>query len=182
MTLKKNLLLQYKSQQDIEIYFFDESRFGTHSKIGHGWFNKGERPEIKVKLGFENFYVYTAAHATNGSEFSLIMPKLNTHCMNVFLDQFSKQTKKNTLIVMDQAAWHKSKNLILPDNIKIMLLPPYSPELNTVERLWLYMKTKLIKNKVYDSLEQLHNAVSSFLINLNTRTVKNICSANYLVS
>ncbi len=139
-------MLQYKSQSNI--YFFDESRFGTHSKIGHGWFKKGKRTAVKIKLGFKNFYVYTAAHAKNGNEFSLILPKLNTQCMNIFLDKFSTQTKGETsTIVMDGAAWHKSKGLVVPNNIQILLLPPYSPELNPVERLWLYIKNKLIKNK-----------------------------------
>ena len=179
MSLKKNLLLQYKSQPNI--YFFDESRFGTHSKTGHGWFKKGQRTAVKVKLGFKNFYVYTAAHANNGNEFSLILPKLNTQCMNIFLDKFASETKEeNATIVMDGAPWHKSKDLIVPNNIKILLLPPYSPELNPVERLWEYIKNKLIKNKIYNSLEQLHNSVSTFIAGLTADTVKSICSANYL--
>lgn len=175
-------MLQYRSQLNTEIYFFDESRFGTHSKIGHGWFHKGERTSVKMKLGFENFYVYSAIHVINGNEFSLIMPKLNTHCMNIFLDKFSNQTNNsNIIMVMDQAAWHRSKGLIIPANIKIFLLPPYSPELNPVERLWLYMKSKLIKNKIYNSLEQLQDAVAHFLTNLKNDKIKSICSANYLI-
>ena len=179
MSLKKNLFLQYKSQPNI--YFFDESRFGTHSKRGHGWFKKGKRSVVKIKLGFKSFYVYTAVHANNGSEFSLILPKLNTHCMNVFLNKFSTQIKdKTSIIVMDGAAWHKSKDLIIPNNIKILLLPPYSPELNPVERLWWYIKNKLIKNRIYNSLEQLNNAVSEFIMQLTSDTIKSVCSANYL--
>lgn len=101
--------------------------------------------------------------------------------MNIFLDKFSTQTKGETsTIVMDGAAWHKSKGLVVPNNIQILLLPPYSPELNPVERLWLYIKNKLIKNKIYSSLEQLYNAVSDFIAQLTTNTVKSICSVNYL--
>ena len=134
-----------------------------------------------MKLGFKNFYVYSAVHAHNGDEFSLIMPNLNTSCMNIFLNDFAKHTKgKSTALIMDQAAWHKSKKLIVPDKSKIILLPSYSPELNPVERLWLYVKSKLIKNKIYDSLEQLELAVAKFFANLKNEIVKNICSANYL--
>ena len=135
---------------------------------------------MKIKLGFKNFYVYTAAHVHNGNEFSLTMPKLNTQCMNIFLDKFSAQIREKVIMVMDGAAWHKSKDLFIPNNIKIILLPPYSPELNPIERLWEYIKNKLIKNKVYNSLEQLHNAVISFFAQLNASTIKSICSANYL--
>jgi putative transposase len=183
MSLKKNLLQQYRNEPETDFYFFDESRFGTHSKIGHGWFNKGERPLVQMKLGFQNFYVYSAVHAHNGDEFSLMMPKLNTDCMNIFLNELVKYTKGKTVaIIMDQAAWHKSKDLVIPDTVKIILLPPYSPELNPVERLWLYMKSKLIKNKIYDSIETLKTAVTRFLANLQSKIVKNICSVNYLGS
>lgn len=66
------------------LYFFDESRFGTHSKIGHGWFEKGSRTGVKVKLGFENFYVYSAINPVFGDDFSLILPYVNTECLNLF--------------------------------------------------------------------------------------------------
>ncbi len=183
MNLKKNLLNLHKSQPDTAIFFFDEARFGTHSNIGHAWFEKGERTPMKIKMGFQNFYIYSAIHAFNGNEFSLTMPKLNTQCMNIFLKKLSENLDTKTIyVVMDRAAWHKSKFLDVPDNIKVILLPPYCPELNTVERFWNYIKSKLIKNKIYDSLEQLHDAVSQFMIQLHPHIVKNICSAKFLLN
>lgn len=174
--------MQYKSSPKTDFYFFDESRFGTHSKIGHAWFKKGNRPLVKVKLGFENFYVYSAVNSCNGKDFSLIMPKLNTKCMNIFLEEFSKAHKdKEVVFVMDGAAWHKSQSLVVHKNITIIILPPYSPELNPVERLWLYMKNKFIKNRIYDSIEELYEAVDNFFIHINQEIIKNICSAQYLV-
>ncbi len=136
-----------------------------------------------MKMGFENFYIYSAVHATNGDEFSFILPKVNTTCMNIFLDKISKHIKGNPVhLVMDRAAWHKSKGLVVPSNIKILLLPPYSPELNPVERFWNYIKSKLIKNKIYDSLQQLYDGVALFTNILERSTTKSICSANYLVT
>jgi len=182
MSLKKNLLSLSKSEPAAEIHFFDESRFGTHSKIGHGWFNKGERPSMRIKLGFENFYIYSSVHAATGEDFSLIMPQVNTQCMNIFLDHLSrKANNRQIILVMDGAAWHKSKRLKVPRNIKIIFLPPYSPELNPVERLWNYLKSKIIKNKIYESLDDLYVAVCSFIRQLDTALVKSICSARYLV-
>ncbi len=61
-----------------ELFFFDESRFGTHSKVGHGWFKKGSRTQVKVKLGRENFYLYSAVNPRNGENFSLFAPNVNT--------------------------------------------------------------------------------------------------------
>lgn len=101
--------------------------------------------------------------------------------MNVFLDEFAKTLEgKEVLLIMDGAGWHKSRDLIVPSNIAIMYLPPYSPELNPVERLWLYIKKAVLYNRVYDKLEDLENAVCNFINNLNCNIIANICSINYV--
>lgn len=135
---------------------------------------------MNTKLGYKNFYVYSAAHAKNGDHFSLILPFVNTICMNIFLEQMSEYLgDKTVILVMDQAAWHKGEMLTIPQNIKIIYLPPYSPELNPVERLWQYIKNHTIKNKIYDNLEMLEKTIYDFIKNLDIGTVKSICSLNY---
>lgn len=161
-------------------FFFDESRFGTHSKIGHGWFRKGERQSVKVKLGFENFYIYSAIDTSSGDNFSLKLPYVNTLCLNIFLDEMSQELgEKEAVIFMDGAGWHKSKDLIVPKNITIKYLPPYSPELNPVERIWLYIKQNTIKNKIYENIALLENVVCDFIKNLQNEQIRNICNYNY---
>ena len=59
--------------------------------------------------------------------------------MNIYLKDLSKEIKKDFILIMDGAGWHSSKNLIIPKNIQIVILPPYCPELNPVERLWRYI-------------------------------------------
>jgi transposase len=176
MSLKKNLVIEKNGL----IYFFDESRFGTHSKIGHGWFKTGERTGVKIKLGFKNFYLYSAVNPISGDNFTLRMPKVNTECMNVFLAEFSKEIgEARATIIMDGASWHKSKNLIIPNNITITILPPYCPELNPVERLWLYIKQNTIKNKIYDNISILDDVVCDFIKNLKIEQVKHLCNYSY---
>jgi hypothetical protein len=110
-----------------KVFFFDEARFGTHSKIGHGWFKRGIRSRIRIKL-YKNFYVYTAVSPKDGDEFSLILPKVNTDFMNVFLAEMAgKHVNEKVLLIMDGAGWHKSKKLVVPESIKIIFLPAYSP-------------------------------------------------------
>ncbi|MGL9681869.1 MAG: transposase [Wolbachia sp.] len=53
--------------------FFDESRFRTHSKVRHVWFKKGSRTQVKVKIGRENFYLYSAINRKNGEDISLLL-------------------------------------------------------------------------------------------------------------
>jgi len=165
------------------LYFFDESRFGTHSKLGHGWFGKGSRTQVKIKIGFQNFYVYSAVNPITGDDFSLMMPNVNTMSLNMFLAEMSKHIGvQKAIVVMDCAGWHKDKDLVVPANIEILYLPPYSPELNPAERLWEHLKSETIKNKVYNTIEQLEIAVSSSIKNLNTSLIQSICCMNYLLN
>jgi transposase len=161
--------------------FFDESRFGTHSKIGCGWFEKNTRPAVKMKLGYKNFYLYSSVDAKDGSSFSLIMPLVNTEAMSVFLAELSKEYPSDRIaLIMDGAGWHKSTDLKVPENIKIFFLPPYSPELNPVERLWLYIKKHTLSNKIYKTIDDLEDALCEFINQLSQEVVKNICTATYL--
>jgi transposase len=158
----------------------DEARFGTHSKLGHGWFPTGVRSSVKVKLGFKSFYVYGATEASSGELFSLILPKVNSELMNLFLTEMSRfYSAENIVVVMDSAGWHKSKALTIPKNITILHLPPYSPELNPVERLWLHIKSNTIRNKIYDSLDDLEHRVCDFINSISPSTVTQICTANW---
>lgn len=165
------------------MYFFDESRFGTHSKLGHGWFRKGIRTQVKIKIGFQNFYVYSAVNPITGDDFSLMMPNVNAMSLNMFLAEMSKHIgDQKAIVVMDCAGWHKAKDLVVPANIEILYLPPYSPELNPAERLWEHLKSETIKNKVYNTIEQLEIVVSSSIKNLNTLLIQSICCMNHLLN
>ena len=180
LSLKKNLEKKIEENPKKELYFFDESRFGTHSKIGHGWFPKAIRTSVSVKLGFENFYVYSAVSPKTGKDCSLLMPYVNSTCMNVFLEHMEQELGgEEILLVMDGAGWHKSKGLKIPKNIEIIYLPPYSPELNPVERLWLYIKQHTIKNKIYETISLLEDSICDFMKNLKIEQIKQICNYDY---
>ena len=168
-------------QKPSKIIVFDEARFGTHTKTGYGWFKKGGRTQVPVKLGYKNFYLYGGVDIKDGSNFNLFLPKCNTENMNVFLSELSKEYPEDRIsMIMDGAGWHKSKGHIVPANIKIIYLPPYSPELNPVERLWLYIKKNVLSNRIYEELEDLEISLCGFIMSLDNAVVKNICSANYL--
>ena len=138
------------------------------------------RTSVKVKLGFKNFYVYSAVDVRSGRDFSLILPRVNTILMNEFLAQMSKELgDTQAILVMDGAGWHKSKNLRVPKNLTIVYLPAYSPELNPVEKFWQYIKAHTIKNKIYKTLEALENAVCDFIKKLKPESIKSTCSISH---
>lgn len=155
----------------------DEARFGTHSKLGHGWFPTGIRSRVNVKLGFENFYIYGAIEPTSGEVFTLLLPSTNTEMMSIFLEKFAqKYPQEEIILVMDGASWHKSKKLHIPKNIKIIFLPPYCPELNPVERVWLYLKKAVLRNKIYRSLDHLKDATCAFINSMSSLTIMTLCA------
>ena len=108
------------------------------------WAKKGEPLRVKVKQGFKNFYGYTSVSPINGESFSLLLPGVNSELMSLYLKELSKTYKdQEILLIMDQAGWHKSKELQIDARIKILFLPPYSPELNPVEKLWEWINPNI---------------------------------------
>lgn len=141
----------------------------------------GKPLQIKVKQAYQNFYVYGSVEPKTGENFSLFLPWVNTEMMNLYLEQMSQAYENDEIVViMDQAGWHKSKDLAVPDNIDIIYLPPYSPELNPIERLWKYMKTNFIHNRVFDSLKQMTAHMIDAFANLENETVSSLCHCSYL--
>ena len=161
--------------------FFDEGRFGLRSSTMRLWTEKGKPLTVKVQQGFKNFYGYSAVSSFDGENFSLVLPNVNTISMNAYLDYLSEYYKgKKIILFMDQAGWHKSKELNISDNIKIDYLPPYSPELNPIEKLWEWIKKECVHNFFYNSLDDLMDAVCNQYRKLTNNDLKKLCNCSYL--
>lgn len=101
--------------------------------------------------------------------------------MNIFLKEFAKRNKdKKIVIIMDGAGWHKSDKLIFPKNIRIIIQPSYSPELNPIEKLWQYIKNHTIKNRVYKTLSELEDRVCEFVSTLTPEIIRSVCNVSYV--
>ncbi len=89
-------------------------------------------------LGFTSAYVFGAVCPSDGKAAALIMPICNTAAMNHHLIEISSQVAADAhaVVILDRAGWHHSQGLVVPGNITLLELPPYSPELNPVERIW----------------------------------------------
>ncbi len=163
------------------VFFFDEGRFGIRSTLTRMWAKKGTPLNVKIKQGYKSFYMHTAVSPHKGEDFSLMLPQVNTEMMNIFLEELSKAySEYKILLIMDQAGWHKSKELNIPPNIEIEFLPPYSPELNPVERLWKWIKKEAVHNKVFATLEQLMESVINEYQKLSSEKIASLCACSYL--
>lgn len=80
---------------------------------------------------------------------------------------------------MDGAGWHKAKNLKRPENIEFIFLPPYSPELNPVERFWLYLKRIILVNRIHLNLDSIRKEISKLLNKISDFTVRYICNYGF---
>jgi hypothetical protein len=132
----------------------DEGRFGRISRAKRCWAPPGVRPHAPCQVVRESTYVFAAVAPELGLMTSLVLPSADTAMMNLFLSHVS-HTFANFFIVMqvDQAAWHHSKTLIIPENIRLIAQPPYSPEVNPVEHLWEELREKYFHNHVFPSLD-----------------------------
>jgi hypothetical protein len=134
----------------------DEGRFGRISRPKRCWAPPGIRPHAPSQVVRESVSIFAAVAPEAGLMTSLVLPSANTAMMNLFLEHVS-QSLEDYFIVMqvDQAGWHRSKELIIPANIRLIEQPAYSPEVNPVEHLWEELREKYLHNRLFSSLDLL---------------------------
>jgi transposase len=88
------------------------------------------------------------------------MPYANTDAMNKHLEEIAKAVSPGAqaVVVLDGAGWHSSRKLIVPDNITLLPLPPYSPELNPAENIWEYLRKNKLANRLYETYDDIVDA------------------------
>ena len=95
---------------------------------------------------------------------SLILPRVDTACMQIFLDEIAGRYPNEKLVmVLDQAGWHLGNDLKIPKNMRLLSLPPYSPELNPMENIWDELREKSFHNKVFENLDTMEQHLLSAL-------------------
>jgi transposase len=108
------------------------------------------------------------------------MPHCNAANFQVFLEEFSQQhPTEYKIIILDNGAFHKAKSLKIPDNIILVFLPPYSPELNPAENMWAQLKRKFT-NRLFKTLDSLSEFIASTTKTITNQKVKTTCSFSYI--
>lgn len=104
--------------------------------------------------------------------------------MNIFLRQISDNlpADEHLILILDRAGYHTAKRLEKPENITLLYLPPYSPELNPIERLWHYLRDHYWSNRCYQNEEALEKAAIEAWLKTcgKTENIQSICAVNYL--
>ena len=152
------------------------------TRNGKGLTAKGIKPICPFQQVFQSLYLFGAFSPFTGEHFELEMPHCNADTFQIFLDEFSKQSKEEfRILLLDNGAFHKAAKLIIPKNIALLFLPPYSPELNPAEKIWWKMK-RAFSGKLHKSLDKVSEFIANQVKIVSSSTVKSICAYEYIVS
>ena len=142
----------------------------------------GVKPECTFQQVFKSTYLYGSFSPLTGDMFCLELPFCNTDNFQIYLDEFSMERPHEfKIIVLDNGAFHKAKSLVIPKNIGLIFLPPYSPEINPAEKVWLTIKREF-ENILFKSLDKLSEFIVCSLKKITAEKVKSICSFKYIFS
>jgi transposase len=149
------------------LIFQDEARFGRMAKPRRCWAPKPCRPVMLNGYEREFVYVYGAVSPREGSLDWKICPQMNTQRMSQFLAQIARRySGEFVVMIVDGASSHRSRDLVIPENMRLLPLPPYSPELNPQEHLWDELREKEFPNRVFDSMDAVRKRLRSGLSRL----------------
>ncbi len=165
--------------------FQDEARFGRLSDPRRCWAPRGIRPEVSAQRVREFTYAFAAVSPHDGGLDSLVLPEVTTETMSLFLAEVaSRHPADFILMCLDQAGWHKARALVVPANMRLEWLPPYSPECNPVEHLWEEIREKWFANRLFRQLDGVEDTLVTALRTLERETerVASITGFDWIIS
>lgn len=148
----------------VRLMFQDEARFGRMVRIRRCWAQKPHRSTVCNGYEREFLYVYGAVSPIQGELDWMITQQMNTDRMSEFLAKVSAAHPREFIImVVDGASSHVAKGLVVPENIRLLRLPPYAPELNPQEHVWDELREKEFPNRVYADLHSVREQLEAGL-------------------
>ena len=155
----------------VDIWFQDEARVGQQGSLTRIWAPKGTRPRVVRQQQFMCQYIFGATCPSQKTGASIIVPYANSAAFEIHLEEISFHVPegRHAVIIMDKAGWHSTKNIKTPQNISVLHLPAYSPELNAQENIWEYLKDNFLSNRVFESTKDIADAC----VNAWNKLIKN---------
>ncbi len=167
----------------IEVWWQDEMRVGQQGSLSRIWAKTGTRPRAIKQQQYLSTYIFGAVCPDKDRACALILPQVNMDMMQLHLYEVSKQVDNDShaIIMMDRATWHTTEKLILPPNLSIVPLPPYSPELNPMEQLWQQLRKLKLSNTCYKNYEGIVSACTEAwnMFIGEEDNVKKLCSRSW---
>ena len=138
----------------------DEARVGQQGTLTRIWAPQGTRPRAVRDYRRTSVYLFGAVCPERGIGAAVVLPLVNVEAMTVHLAEISRHVTEgaHAVLVLDQAGWHTSPKLQVPENISLLPLPPYAPELNPVEQVWAYLRANFLSHRVWNSYDAIVSA------------------------
>ena len=175
-------LIGNRNLNEIRLFAQDESRFGLLPVLRRRITLKGVKPVQPIQHVFENYYLYGAIEPKSGNSFFLEMPYLNSDCFQIFLDQISLHFPDTlNILILDNGAFHKAKKLNIANNLILLFLPPYAPELNPIERFWLDVKDQ-IAGEIFETLLALKDSVAKIIRSYSNEEAAKLTGFPYILN
>lgn len=146
--------------KDMEIWFQDEARVGQQGTLTRVWAQRGTRPRKKRDQRFKSLHIFGAACPKTGATSALVTHYVGQEEMSLHLIDISKEISPGAhgILLLDRARWHRSKKLEIPENITLIHFPPYSPELNSMENVWAFLRANRLSHCVFENEEEMMDA------------------------
>jgi transposase len=142
----------------VGVWAQDEHRLGLLPVLRRVWAPKGRRPPAHVQRRYKWLYVYGFVRPATGHSWWCLLPTVTTPAFALALAAFARDegvdADHRAVLVVDQAGWHTSSKLLLPEGIDLVFLPPASPELQPAERLWALVDEP-VANRAFPDLDAL---------------------------
>lgn len=131
---------------------------------------------------YEWVYLWAAVEPATGASVAMITPTVDTGLMSRFLTGLSGTLApdEHAVLVLDNAGWHTADALEVPANVTLLHLPPYSPELNPVERLWAWLRSHHLANRVYADYDELLRETDRAWLSLDEATIRSVCACPWI--
>ena len=158
MTHVESVLPDHIDINQIDIWFQDESRVGQQGSITRIWHFTGDRPRLIRQQQFEYAYIYGAICPATGDSTALVLPCANGKGMRRHIEEIAKQVPegRHAVLIVDGAGWHQQTMSV--ENVSLLKLPPYSPELNPVEQVWQWLKQNHLSNRCFSGYDDIVDA------------------------
>lgn len=153
----------------VEVWYQDEARLGLKPIVRRVWARRGQRPRAPSQTRYEWLYVYGFVHPQSGETYWLLLPTVSVAAMTLALQEFARDVgagrAKQIVLVLDQAGWHTSGKVRVPDGLTLVPLPAHTPELQPAERLWPLVREG-VANQAFADVEALQARVSERCLHL----------------
>jgi DDE superfamily endonuclease len=135
----------------IEVWFQDEARVGQQGTLARIWARRGSRPRAPRDRRYAWTHLFGAVCPERAVGAGLVLPYANTEAMGLHLAEISREVTPgaHAVVVLDGAGWHGTPALRTPENLTLLPLPRYSPELNPVENVWEYLRQNYLSLRVW---------------------------------